>query len=81
MHNAIIDHTPWQKIKSRVDIGLSVHTVVLDFLTKCHSSSWIKKLLDFGFSDSIIQSVQSFVTDRYQRVVLEGVCSGVLKVT
>lgn len=71
-------------IMTLVEKNDTVHTAVLDFakaFDKVSHQLLMKKLLKTGISLDIVKWIQNFLTDRFQRVVMEGVESRLLSVT
>ena len=70
--------TTMHGIMSEVDVGHIVHAAVLDFakaFDKVSHALLIKKLVQIDVSPSIVNWIMSFLSDRKQRVVIEGQAS------
>ena len=74
----------YHEILNSVASGNEVDAIYLDFskaFDKVPHHLLLRKLKNLGIGGSLLHWFQSYLTDRYQRVVLHGICSDWLPVT
>ena len=66
-----------------LDSGAEMRTVQIDFsaaFDRVNHEALIYKLRDVGVSGSVLSIIRGFLSDRVQKVIVDGVCSGIVDV-